>query len=126
LFETVTKASFLDVKNKEDIDWDKIVTSKSEELDVKCSDTHAMPPPKSYDSQSPALKPTLGDTTVVQTSRKRHAGNEDDSDETVGVYSHASISNVLVLVDIPDCISSTFLKVLESVKLFEIHNLSIH
>jgi hypothetical protein len=90
MFKSVTKAGFLDVKNKEDIDWDKMITSKSEELDVKCSNTHAMPPPKSYESQSPALKPTLGDTTVIKTSRKRHAGNDDDTEETAREYSCSS------------------------------------
>jgi len=90
MFETVTKPSFLEARKKKDVDWDKVTTDKSQEDRANCSNTHAIPPPESYDSQTPALKPTLGDTAVTKTRHKRHVGDEhEEDDESAGIRSNS-------------------------------------
>lgn len=79
LFSLVNKSSFLDsTSSNTDIDWDKLAKSTMP-LDSKvCNDTHTVPPPVSYEPQSAALKPTLGDPhEAALKERKRHAKDAD-------------------------------------------------
>lgn len=76
LFSTVKKPSFID--SNADVDWDKLAKSKMPSDSEMCKDTHTVPPPSSYEPQSAALKPTLGDPhEAILNERKRHA--KDDS-----------------------------------------------
>lgn len=86
LFSTVKKPSFLDSKSKNtDIDWDAMAKSKVSVESVVCSNTHTVPPPVSYEPQSSALKPTLGDPhEALLTDRKRHVKSTDA--ESAGLY----------------------------------------
>ena len=57
VFENTKKPEFL--KRKRDINWDEAATNNiTEKVDI--SNTHAIPPPTSYDILSEHLKPTLG------------------------------------------------------------------
>jgi len=77
LFNAVKKSSFLN-SSKTDIDWDKLAKSKGPSDSEVCSSTHTVPPPVSYEAQSAALKPTLGNPhEAVLKERKRHAGDTD-------------------------------------------------
>ena len=82
LFETITKPHFLEAESKAEIDWEKIISNKSHEDEIKCTNTNAVPPPQSYESQTPSLKPTLGDTTVITPNHKRPMGNEVEQEST--------------------------------------------
>ena len=62
VFETASKPDFL-AKKQADVNWDKLAKNKlgnSTEIDVANIDSHNVPPPQSYDSQSANLGPTLG------------------------------------------------------------------
>jgi len=83
LFSVKKKSSFLDSESSNtDIDWDKLAKSKVQLDSEVCSSPHAVPPPVSYQPQSAALKPTLGDPQeAVLKDRKRPAKHTDgDSD----------------------------------------------
>ena len=58
------RPDFLKNKTGNDINWDKLTkddTVAEEEVDL--SNTHAIPPPQSYEPQTDNLKPTLGDNS---------------------------------------------------------------
>jgi len=83
LFTTVKKPSFIDSNSSnDDIDWDKLSKSKVPFNSEVCKNTHTVPPPQSYEPQSAALKPTLGNPhEAIPSERKRHAkGTNTDSD----------------------------------------------
>jgi len=86
LLSTVKKPSFLDSKScNTDIDWDKLTKSKMTSDGDACTSTHTVPPPVSYEPQSAALKPTLGDSHEAGVKeRKRHV-NDANVDFT-GLY----------------------------------------
>ena len=73
-FESVTKPGFK-ANEKLDVDWDKVVKNVIPEVDdgLDRTNTHCMPPPKTYDPQTANLKPTIGDPVVTgsQTPIKR-------------------------------------------------------
>jgi len=75
LFSEVKKSTFVDSNaSNADIDWDKLAKSKLPLDSEVCKNTHTVPPPSSYEPQSAALKPTLGDPhETVLSERKRHA-----------------------------------------------------
>jgi len=82
LFSTVKKPSFFDSNSSNaDVDWDKLAKSKMTLDSEVCKDTHTVPPPLSYEPQSAALKPTLGDPhDTVLSERKRHVKDTDHTD----------------------------------------------
>ena len=83
LFTAVKKPSFLDSNSsKTDIDWDKLAKSKRPSDSEVCSSTHTVPPPVSYQPQSAALKPTLGNPhEAVLKERKRPAKDTEADSE---------------------------------------------
>ena len=89
LFSSVKKPSFLDYKScKTDIDWDQLAKSKVQSSAEACSNTHTVPPPVSYDPQSAALKPTLGDPhEAILKERKGHV--KDTDADSAGLYMRA-------------------------------------
>ena len=86
LFTTVKKPSFLNSKScNTDIDWDKLAKSKMPSDSDVGSDTHTVPPPVSYEPQSAALKPTLGEPhEAALKERKRHV--KDTDADSAGLY----------------------------------------
>ena len=84
LFEQVSKPIFLKDRTKGDIDWDRIIkdeTKPEEEVTADIRNTNSVPPPKSYDPETDALKPTLG-------------GAEVEEDKTIGTVTSAFIRAV--------------------------------
>jgi len=68
-----------------DIDWDKLAKPKMPLDSEVCRDTHTVPPPLSYEPQSAALKPTLGDPhDTVLSERKRRVKDTDRTDAASG------------------------------------------
>ncbi len=64
LFEKVDKPDFLKNRSKTDINWDNLVmndTVLEVDDDLDRSNTNCMPPPESYDSQTEAIPPAIGD-----------------------------------------------------------------
>jgi len=86
VFSTVKKPSFLDSQScNTDIDWDKLAKCKMIPDSNVCASTHTVPPPVSYDPQSAALKPTLGDPhEAVLKERKRCVSDTDE--DSAGLY----------------------------------------
>ena len=77
-----------------DIDWDKLAKSKMplENETRAAGDTHTVPPPVSYESQSAALKPTLGDPHEASLmKRKRHTDHTDT--DSHGWYTKSFLIN---------------------------------
>lgn len=83
LFNAVKKPSFIESNSSNtDIDWDKLAKSKMPLDSEVCKNTHAVPPPCSYEPQSAALKPTLGDPhEKALNERKRHSEGADEDTE---------------------------------------------
>ncbi len=72
-FESVAKPSFRG-NDKLHVDWDKVVKNIIPEVDdgLDRTNTHCMPPPKTYEPQTDNLKPTIGDPggTGSQTTKR--------------------------------------------------------
>lgn len=73
LLDTKTDLTFL--KKPVDLSMDQLAKNTlvekelEQEREYANKNTHTVPPPRSYDSQTAKLKPTLGDTTILMDKR---------------------------------------------------------
>ena len=91
VLEKQQNPDFLKHCGKKDIDWDRVVKNEIDKEDeVVITNTHAIPPPQSYEPSTDNIKPTLGETDEQEAKKKRGL-EQDEGIRLIGTWSKSPI-----------------------------------